>query len=754
MIYNKIMQNRQMKFRDKTIEAAIFDMDGTMFDTERLRFQMLKEASLKLFGQEMSDEVLYESLGVNATTGENIAKKEYGEKFPYQEIRTLADMFEREYIRKNGVPVKPGLYNLLERLKKNHVLLALATSSRREIAMEYLIHAKVLRYFDIVVCGDEVEHGKPDPEIFQKAASELCCETDKCLIIEDSSNGLRAAVAAGGIPIYIKDMKDAESDIIGKVFQGYNRMIDFRDDLIPYTTKMDVPDLFEIFPQNTDFEIAGIHGFGAIGGGYLAQIFSHWDGYTRPQKIIGATRNPMLIQLINSLGKYRIKYESLAYFQTIENAEIIDMNDEDLVIKMYETVNVMGLALPEKAIPMQAGLIAKALRNRFQKGKDKLTILVVMNKINASKFVKKQVQKQLETMTSKEEASNILNSVYFVETVVNRMVSMTAEENISGKIKNDLNLIYHNVTMNYEDLNSMLNVFHKSPDLLRQGSGGTTAKTTENVVSISKTMNIATQFVKEVEDINITLFNAEPDMTLYANDVSPYLERFRQIKVIHDIRSMQEIKNKLSNGTHAIIAWYSWLLGYRTIGQGMGDAEVEKIAKHIMKKEIRPALVAENPDYKNYIDSFISHFIKRCRVSFKDKCTRVGRDPMRKLQNGERVMGAIELAQNHHIETPCLEFGVACAVLYALKNTKGKDAEAEMIRTIYAQNHKIEDVLTYKGSYNKAGYKGLDKEKDKELLERIHVIFQKLLQEDQKGMGERRKAGTYQYILPWKEKCC
>ena len=202
-----------MIFQNKTFEGAIFDMDGTMFDTERLRFKMLKRASKELFGQEISDNILYNSLGVSADTAEQFAKKVYGEKYPYKEIRELADQLERQYIREHGVPVKNGLYNLLERLKKSGVLIALATSSRREIAEEYLLSAKVLRFFDVTVCGEEVENGKPDPEIFLKAANELNCEPSNCLIFEDSQNGLLAASASGGLTVYIKDIKDHNPEI-------------------------------------------------------------------------------------------------------------------------------------------------------------------------------------------------------------------------------------------------------------------------------------------------------------------------------------------------------------------------------------------------------------------------------------------------------------------------------------------------------------------------------------------------------------
>lgn len=191
-----------MKFFEKNIKAAVFDMDGTMFDTERLRFKMLKLASLELYGSEISDDVLFDSLGLNIQTAEELSKKRYGDKYPYNEIRARADILERDEIRTNGVPVKDGLYNLLERLKKNNVYIALATSSRREIAEEYLISAQVYRYFDILVCGDEVINGKPNPEIFIKAVTELACNPSECIIFEDSQNGLIAASESKCIPIY------------------------------------------------------------------------------------------------------------------------------------------------------------------------------------------------------------------------------------------------------------------------------------------------------------------------------------------------------------------------------------------------------------------------------------------------------------------------------------------------------------------------------------------------------------------------
>lgn len=160
-------------FHGKQIFSAIFDMDGTLFDTERLRFRTLKQASLEIFGKALSEQTLIGSLGLSAKKAEALAKAHNGEDFPYAQIRQRADELELEYVRNHGVPIKAGLLEVLERLRKSGLTMAVATSSRRAIAEEYLINANVLKYFDITVCGDEVGQGKPHPEIFLKAARAL-----------------------------------------------------------------------------------------------------------------------------------------------------------------------------------------------------------------------------------------------------------------------------------------------------------------------------------------------------------------------------------------------------------------------------------------------------------------------------------------------------------------------------------------------------------------------------------------------------
>ncbi len=585
-------------------------MDGTMFDTERLRMKMLKQASKEIFGVELSDSLLYDSLGVSAVTAEKLAKNQYGPDYPYKKIRARADELERGYVREHRVPIKEGLYNLLERLKKNGVLIALATSSRREIAEEYLLNAKVLRFFDIIVCGEEVTRGKPDPEIFLKAATELNCEPSNCFIFEDSEKGLQAAGAAGGIPIFIKDIKEPAPEIKALAFKSYEKMTDLLRDLTQQMPKMPPPSLNEHFPQSIGYMVAGIHGFGAIGGGYLAQIFSHWDGYTRPRQLIGATSNSLIRQLVNALGKYQVKYESLAYFQTIANITLIDMDDEAQIVDMYKKSQIVGLALPEKAIRTQAKRIAKGLIERYDSTGEPLTLLIVMNKVNAAKYVHNHVANALEVLAGQEKAKKILANTYFSETVVNRMVSRIPDDVVLSKIQNEMYRMHRIIMDNSAKMTQMFE-FSKAYLTEVNATAPVEANKNENkaiyqAINVAEDVSFVTQFAVELSKLNVTLFSSEPDMPIYASKGSPVLEHLRQVVTVDDIKAMQEIKNKLSNGPHAVIAWYSALLGYKTIGQGMGDLRVSTLAENILKKEIKPALLAENPHRKQYINTLPS----------------------------------------------------------------------------------------------------------------------------------------------------
>jgi HAD superfamily hydrolase (TIGR01509 family) len=687
-------------FQGKRIFSAIFDMDGTMFDTERLRFKTLKQASLEIFGKALSEETLIGSLGLSAKKAEALAKSHNGDDFPYAQIRKRADELELEYVRNNGVPIKDGLLEVLERLRKSGLTMAVATSSRRAIAEEYLINANVLKYFDITVCGDEVSQGKPHPEIFLRAASALNCEPGQCFMIEDSENGMLSAIRAEGQAILIEDIKPPAPEVKAGALKAYRSMNEFLGDLSDCVPDLGMPELSEPFPSSLNQFRVGIHGFGAIGGGYLTQVFSHWDGYTRPYEIIAATRSRMLRETVSAFGRYSVRYGATSFDQTIENVRMIDMDDDEAVIDMYNTAEIIGLSLPEQAIRKQANVIARGLLRRFELRGRELTILIVLNKIGGAAFVRLHVQAELELLCSPEVSKQILQKTHFAETVVSRIVS---------KISNDALI---------RQLRIKSQMFQNS----LEGEPAVARKPSTPVPEYARLIGRFSPFAQ---------FNSEPDMLLYVERGSDLLERLRQVKTVTDICQIQIIKNRLWNGPHAIIAWYASLLGHAWIGQGMGDTRVSALAERLIRQEVAPALIAEDPDMSEAVTGFAKTFLERCKTSFKDPCARVGRDPLRKLQRNERILSSIDLARKHGIQTPALAFGAALAIHYALRCKDSKDLEAEVMKQLYKDSDdNVEAVLTHNGDYNGKPYPGMDPINDAELIDTISSNFRQLQQVD------------------------
>lgn len=195
------------------IRAVIFDMDGLMFDTERLAKEAWIQVGQEL-GFQIDERVICQIRGATPAASAAVFEKEFGKAFNYPMAKQKRNLLVERRIDEEGIPVKKGLHNLLCYLKENGIFCAVATSSPENVLKKYLHQAEVEGYFDSLISSDQVRHSKPDPECFLMSAAALGVEPADCLVLEDSANGLRAAHNAGMQSICIPDLALPDQDAL------------------------------------------------------------------------------------------------------------------------------------------------------------------------------------------------------------------------------------------------------------------------------------------------------------------------------------------------------------------------------------------------------------------------------------------------------------------------------------------------------------------------------------------------------------
>lgn len=192
-------------------QAVIFDMDGTILDTESVFRTIVFEVCTEL-GFEMTDAVHMAMVGGSHENTNRLLVESYGVTFPYAlfDERCRVIMRERSH---GGVPVKRGARELIGELRERGIPTAVATSSRNPHAHHHLGAAGLLDLFETVVTRDDVVNPKPHPEPYLTAARRLGVDPLHCLALEDSHSGVRAAHAAGMQTVMVPDLVHPNDDI-------------------------------------------------------------------------------------------------------------------------------------------------------------------------------------------------------------------------------------------------------------------------------------------------------------------------------------------------------------------------------------------------------------------------------------------------------------------------------------------------------------------------------------------------------------
>ena len=183
----------------------IFDMDGTLFDTEPISAQIWKEVA-KEKGYTIPEGVLQAVIGMSYAGGKEVFLQEIGEDFPFESLCAEKIRRQNEWYNAHPVPVKPGVKEILNYAKRRGIPCAVASSSPL-IQIEILLNKAGLReYFSHLQSGESIKRGKPYPDIFLAVCKHFDVKPQDALVFEDSENGLKAA-EAGGIPaILVPDL--------------------------------------------------------------------------------------------------------------------------------------------------------------------------------------------------------------------------------------------------------------------------------------------------------------------------------------------------------------------------------------------------------------------------------------------------------------------------------------------------------------------------------------------------------------------
>lgn len=206
-------------------QAVVFDMDGVIFDTERLVIEFWKEVAKK-HNIPNIEHTCIQCLGTNRVRTREIFLENYGADFPFDPYcAEVTELFNTHY---KGVPLptKPGVRELLSYLQEQDIKVGLASSTAQHLVRDEIGTAGLLPYFQTLVCGDMVEHSKPAPDIFLKACEILNADPTKSIAIEDSFNGIRSAHCAGMTPIMVPDQVQPTDEIRTLAFHVMPSLLD------------------------------------------------------------------------------------------------------------------------------------------------------------------------------------------------------------------------------------------------------------------------------------------------------------------------------------------------------------------------------------------------------------------------------------------------------------------------------------------------------------------------------------------------
>lgn len=302
------------------VSGIIFDMDGVLIDSERQSNEGWLWAAGQL-GVDMHMWLIDSFKGAPAELCCKFFDDYYKGVIDYWEAKELRTQHVYKIRETEGIPVKKGVKDIFEYIRNNGLKCAVATSTRRESAEKTLHEIEVWDYLDAVVYGDEVEHGKPEPDIFLRAAKAIGISPSEAVVVEDSINGIKAGYAAGMRVVHIPDTIAIDDDIrklTYMVCDDLNGLIDVVESINkPAINRKNVINAFAEYVRNYDpsdekIKLKIDHTYRVAG---LCQRIAESLGLSEPDVDIA-----WLLGMLHDIGRF----EQIRRFGTFNDAQSVD----------------------------------------------------------------------------------------------------------------------------------------------------------------------------------------------------------------------------------------------------------------------------------------------------------------------------------------------------------------------------------------------------------------------------------------------
>lgn len=205
------------------MDTVIFDMDGTLIDTEKY-YRIFWPMALKEFGYEMTDEQALSMRSLGRPFAPARLREMFGPQLDYGAVRERRKALMEERLDRDGIALKPGALELLIWLKEHGIRTAIATATDLQRTEKYLGSLGIRGYFEQVISATMVQEGKPSPDIYLYACEQLGRKPKDCMAVEDSPNGVLSAARAGCRVVMVPDQTDAEPELEKLLYAKVSRL--------------------------------------------------------------------------------------------------------------------------------------------------------------------------------------------------------------------------------------------------------------------------------------------------------------------------------------------------------------------------------------------------------------------------------------------------------------------------------------------------------------------------------------------------